>query len=125
MINEDIIFENSHIKIELEKSTIPWFKIFSIKKYKEFSEASDIVKNQILLALDVIEKKMLEELNPTKINIASFGNYLPHVHFHIQARFKDDSFFPEPTWGEKQRECNISLKMDEFIQKLILKLNLL
>jgi diadenosine tetraphosphate (Ap4A) HIT family hydrolase len=119
MINEDIIFENSHIKIEIEKSTIPWFKIFSIKKYKEFSEASDIVKNHILLALDVIEKKMLEELNPTKINIASFGNYLPHLHFHIMARFQDDSHFPEPMWGKKQRDGISYVKNIDSFKKIV------
>ena len=57
--------------------------------------------------------------NPDKINIASFGNYVPHVHFHIMARFKEDSFFPEPMWGKKQREANLDLPSFEiFIDKL-------
>jgi diadenosine tetraphosphate (Ap4A) HIT family hydrolase len=62
---------------------------------------------------------MLEYYKPTKINIASFGNYLPRVHFHVMARFKEDSFFPEPMWGIKQRESNLKLPpFDEFITKL-------
>jgi diadenosine tetraphosphate (Ap4A) HIT family hydrolase len=47
---------------------------------------------------------MIDYFKPDKINLASFGNYVTHVHMHIQARFKDDSFFPEPTWGIKQRD---------------------
>jgi hypothetical protein len=35
------------------------------------------------------------------------------------ARFKEDSFFPEPMWGVKQRESNLKLPpFDEFITKL-------
>ena len=64
-------------------------------------------------------KKMIEYYNPDKINIASFGNYVPHVHFHIMARFKEDSFFPEPMWGKKQREANLDLPSFEiFIDEL-------
>ena len=52
-------------------------KIFTQKPYKEFSEAPDEVKLEILRALDIIEKEMLEFFKPAKINIASFGNYVP------------------------------------------------
>jgi hypothetical protein len=36
--------------------------------------------------------------NADKIDIASFGNLLPQVHWHIMARFETDSYFPEPMW---------------------------
>jgi len=106
----DIIFENEFIRIEEESFQIPWLKIFSQKPYKEFSQCDTETKLEILKALDIIEQEMLEYFEPDKINIASFGNYLPHVHFHIQARFKEDNYFPEPTWGQKQRESNLQLK---------------
>jgi hypothetical protein len=36
------------------------------------------------------------------------------------ARFKNDSFFPEPMWGIKQRESNLDLpNFDNFYQKVI------
>ena len=67
---------------------------------------------------------MLVYFEPEKINIASFGNYCPHVHFHIQARFKEDSYFPEPTWGIKQRESNLNLNnFHNFYEYLVLKLS--
>lgn len=114
-----MIFENSYIKIEIEKSIIPWLKIFSQKEYKEFSECDKETKTQILEALNIIEKEMLAYFKPEKINIASFGNYLPHVHFHIMARFKDDPYFPEPMWGEKQRENEATIKdMDIFFSNI-------
>ena len=73
------------------------------------SEVPAEIKFEIYDLLDIIEKEMIGYYNPKKINIASFGNYIPHVHWHIMARFEEDSYFPEPMWGEKQREGKIRL----------------
>jgi len=104
-----IIYENKHIKIEIEESEIPWLKIFTQDPYKEMSEVPAEIKFEIYELLDIIEKEMIAYYNPKKINIASFGNYIPHVHWHIMARFEEDSFFPEPIWGTKQREGDLDL----------------
>ncbi len=113
------IFENALIFIEIEESEIPWLKIFTQEPYKEFSDCPKNVKEGIWRILDIIEKEMISYYKPTKINIASFGNYMPHVHFHIMARFKEDSYFPEPMWGEKQRVSNLALKsLDKFVLHL-------
>lgn len=117
------IYENDFVYIEPEESEIPWLKIFTQKAYKEFSEAPVEVKKEIWRLLDIIEKEMLSFYQPDKINIASFGNYVPHLHFHIMARFQNDSFFPEPMWGKKQREGSYELKeFDSFIKQLQQKL---
>ena len=121
---DNIIYQNDLIKIEIEENEIPWLKIFTIKNIKEFSQCDTNTKNEIWRCLDICEKEMLVYFQPEKINIASFGNYCPHVHFHIQARFKEDSFFPEPTWGKKQRDSKLNLKdFNNFYENLVLKLN--
>jgi len=118
-----IVFENQFIKIETEPSQIPWLKIFTQEPIKEFSQCSNELQLEILKTINIIEKEMLEYFKPDKINIASFGNYVPHVHFHIQARFKNDNYFPEPTWGEKQRDSNLQIKgFNLFLKKLLPKL---
>ncbi len=117
------IYENDLINIQIEESEIPWLKIFTNKNLKEFSDCSKEIKEEIFSKLDIIEKEMISYYKPEKINIASFGNYVPHVHFHIMARFKEDSFFPEPMWGKKQREANLNLpSFNEFIKVLKEKL---
>lgn len=118
------IFESQNIFVEIHESEIPWLKIFTQKPYKEFSECDGATKNEIFVALERIEKEMIRFYNPTKINIASFGNYLPHVHFHIMARFLDDSYFPEPMWGAKQREGKEKLgDFEEFLSSIKATLN--
>jgi diadenosine tetraphosphate (Ap4A) HIT family hydrolase len=84
------------------------------------SEVPRSIKLEIYDLLDIIEKEMLSYYNPKKINIASFGNYVPHVHWHIMARFEKDSFFPEPMWGTKQRESCLNLPDFEiFCQRVV------
>jgi diadenosine tetraphosphate (Ap4A) HIT family hydrolase len=118
------IFENSLIFVEVHESEIPWLKIFTKAVKKEFSDCTHEEKSEIFRALDIIEKVMLDYYRPTKINIASFGNMLPHVHWHIMARFEDDQFFPEPMWGVKQRESSLELpSFEEFLQVVKDKLN--
>ncbi|MBT3277540.1 HIT family protein [Candidatus Thioglobus sp.] len=104
-----MIFENELVKVEIETSEVPWVKIFTQRKIKEFSECSVDEKLEIFRIIDVTEKYMLDYFKADKINIASFGNLLPHVHWHVMARFEADSYFPEPMWGEKQRQAELNL----------------
>ena len=122
-MSSNIIYQNELIKIEIEPHEVPWLKVVTQKDIKEFSSCDKQTKNEIWRCLDIIEKEMLEYFNADKINIASFGNYCPHVHFHIQARFKNDSYFPEPTWGKKQRDADLTLKdLNIFYANLVSKL---
>ncbi|MDD3463008.1 MAG: HIT family protein [Sulfurospirillaceae bacterium] len=122
---QDKIFENEYFYILKENSHIPWVKIFSQKPYKELSQCDEQTKNALLTCMLEVEKAMLEFYNPTKINIAIFGNYVPHVHIHVMARFELDSHFPESMWGVKQREAQIELcdfeDFMEFLKKRLSK----
>ena len=42
-------------------------------------------------------------LRPDKINLASLGNLVPHVHWHVIPRRRDDSHFPAPIWAGAKR----------------------
>lgn len=113
------IYSDNLIYIEIHKSEVPWLKVFTQREVKEFSDCNAAEKSAIWHALDVIEKTMLEYYKPEKINIASFGNMLPHVHWHISARFKEDSHFPEPMWGPRQREGALDLPpMAPFLEQV-------
>ena len=114
-----MIYQNDRIFIEIEPFEIPWLKIFAKAACKEMSECDEKTRETIYKALDIIERTMLEILSPKKVNIASFGNYLPQVHWHIQARFEEDSYFPEPVWGEKRREAKLEIKnLDHFFEEV-------
>lgn len=119
------IYENDNIFVEVEKSEIPWLKIFPLKKYKELSECDTQTREMLLETMLLIETSMIEYYNPKKVNIAMFGNYLPHLHIHVMARFEEDSYFPEPMWGKKQRDGKLDLpSFEEFIITIQKKLQI-
>ncbi|MBV5278514.1 MAG: HIT family protein [Campylobacteraceae bacterium] len=119
------LYENEYFYILKEESTIPWVKIFTQNPYKELSDCDEATREATLKAMVVVEKEMIAFYKPEKINIAMFGNYVPHVHIHVMARFKEDSHFPESMWGIKQRESNLHLaNFEEFVTQMVEKLTL-
>jgi len=114
-----IIYEDFSLYVEKQESEIPWLKIFTKEPYKELSDVPIGLRKKLWQTYDLIEYEMIHYYNPDKINMASFANVLPRVHIHVMARFKNDSYFPEPMWGNKQREGKIKLpKEDEFLKRV-------
>lgn len=58
----------------------------------------------IMKAVLVTETVLRDLLSPTKINLASLGNVVPHVHWHIIPRWENDSHFPDPIWANAKRD---------------------
>jgi diadenosine tetraphosphate (Ap4A) HIT family hydrolase len=69
----------------------------------EWSDLDPISQIEGMRGLSATESLLRSLLKPTKMNLASFGNKVAHLHWHIIPRFADDAFFPEPVWGQKQR----------------------
>ena len=108
-----IIYTHKNFYIEVHESEIPWLKIFTKEVYKELTDVPKELRSVLYEAMEIIEEEMRSYYRPEKINIAAFGNYLPHMHIHVMARFKEDSYFPEPMWGVKQREAVLDLPKAE------------
>jgi len=114
-----IIYEDDELYVEKETSEIPWIKIFTKEPYKELGDLPSELRERLWKTYDVVEDEMKKYYQPKKINMASFANMLPRVHIHVMARFENDSYFPNPMWGEKLREATLSLPNEkEFHQKL-------
>ncbi|MGL4573356.1 MAG: HIT family protein [Burkholderiaceae bacterium] len=71
---------------------------------KEMSDLSAVQQTVLTQAVFAVEAQMRKVLAPSKINLASFGNVVPHLHWHIIPRFADDAHWPQPTWGVRQRD---------------------
>jgi len=124
IVGSNIIYEDTKFYVEIEDSEIPWLKIFTKEKYYELGDMPKELRREMWEIYDIIEQEMKNYFNPKKINMASFANILPRVHIHIMARFEEDSFFPEPMWGMKQRESKLILKdKKEFYKKIFVKLS--
>ena len=72
----------------------------------ELSDLSDDDRNLCMKAVAAVERVMRDTLAPTKINLAALGNMVPHLHWHVIARFDWDSHFPASVWASAQRPRN-------------------
>ena len=69
----------------------------------ELSDLSTADRDHCLCAVVAVERVLRHALQPTKINLAALGNMVPHLHWHVIARFEWDAQFPQPIWGPRQR----------------------
>ena len=116
-----IIYDDKDIYIETEESEIPWLKIFTKQSYRELGDVPKALRSRLWDVYDIVEQEMKSYYNPKKINMASFANMLPRVHIHVMARYEDDSYFPNPMWGEKLREANLNLPDEKEFHKKVKK----
>ena len=70
----------------------------------EFSDLSAPERHACMDAVTAIEQVLRARLAPTKVNLATLGNVVPHLHWHVIARFDWDSHFPAPVWAAPQRD---------------------
>ena len=69
----------------------------------EFSDLTAADRVHCMEAVTLVEQALRQHLAPTKVNIAALGNMVPHLHWHVIARFDWDSHFPAPVWAAAQR----------------------
>ena len=70
------------------------------------AEMSELALADARYFMDVVfatERALRRIMLPDKINLASLGNVVPHLHWHVIPRWRDDSHFPRPIWGEALR----------------------
>jgi diadenosine tetraphosphate (Ap4A) HIT family hydrolase len=73
------------------------------------AELSDLVEAeqaQCMAAVARVEAVMRRHLRPHKMNLASLGNVVPHLHWHLIARDERDAHFPRPVWAEPLRAAD-------------------
>ena len=91
--------------IDASDEQLPGFiRIISSRHVKEMTDLPEKDRNMIMQAVFMAEKIMISAMNPDKVNLAELGNMVPHVHWHVIARFRDDAFFPASIWSEKVRK---------------------
>jgi len=74
------------------------------KHVKEMTDLSRFQQGNLMSVVFAVEQCIRTVMKPDKINLASFGNKTPHVHWHIIPRYESDRHFPNSIWGASTRE---------------------
>ncbi len=74
------------------------------------SEMTDLgagERERLMRAVFACEAALRDLFRPDKVNLASFGNQVPHLHWHVIARHADDRTFPDPIWATPRRASGV------------------
>ncbi|ALS60492.1 MULTISPECIES: HIT family protein [Pandoraea] len=70
----------------------------------EMSDLPEAAREHVMRAVFAVETAQRTVMSPHKVNVASLGNMVPHVHWHVIPRYQDDIHFPGSVWSAPQRE---------------------
>ena len=100
-----LVFRNEQLRvIQVDEPGFPaFYRVIWNAHVAEFSDLTADERNVCMNVVVAVESVLRAELRPTKINLAALGNMVPHLHWHVVARFAWDSNFPAPLWAPAQR----------------------
>jgi len=119
--NEKVIKSNNLFRVILVDEIPGFVRIILNKHIAEFSDLSLDEYLEVMKEVYRIEKIIRETIKPDKINVASLGNYVPHLHIHIIPRYKDDVWFPDSIWSETHRSYQYETtneQLNELIKRI-------
>jgi diadenosine tetraphosphate (Ap4A) HIT family hydrolase len=70
---------------------------------REMTDLRAAQRAHVLRVVLAVEKALRRLARPVKINLASLGNQVPHLHWHVVPRFRDDAHFPDSVWSARRR----------------------
>ena len=96
--------------VHAEETGFPaFYRLVWQQHVREFSQLSAEERAECMDVLVAIEQAMLRQLQPDKVNLASLGNAVAHLHWHVIGRFAWDSHFPSAVWAPPQRKSDPAL----------------
>ncbi len=104
-----LVWRGTHLRvIRADEPGFPaFYRVVWNAHVAEFSDLDAAQRQHCMDAVTLVEQALREHLAPTKVNLAALGNMVPHLHWHVIARFAWDSHFPAPVWAVAQRERNL------------------
>lgn len=113
--NEEILWQSPNIRViavHNEANAPAFCRVIWHAHVAEMTDLPPESRRELMDVVYRVEAAMRQVLNPRKINLVSLGNVVPHLHWHVVARFDDDACFPAPIWANAVREARLALPED-------------
>lgn len=95
-------FENSILLIG-EHQFFPGYCVLVSKLHaREMHDLPESVQTALFQELMIASRAIADEFRPRKLNLASLGNVVPHVHWHIFPRYDSDPDHLSHPWLHSQ-----------------------
>ena len=96
-----LVFQGAQFRvIRADEPGFPaFYRVVWSRHVAEMSDLSAAERSLCMAAVNAVELVLRQHLQPSKVNLAALGNMVPHLHWHVVARFTWDSHFPAPVWA--------------------------
>jgi diadenosine tetraphosphate (Ap4A) HIT family hydrolase len=103
--HEKVLWSNDALRIILvDDISYPGFcRVILNRHVKEMTDLAPAERAVLMTAVFAVEQVLRDLMQPEKINLASLGNVVPHLHWHVIPRFRDDAHFPDAVWAVAHR----------------------
>jgi diadenosine tetraphosphate (Ap4A) HIT family hydrolase len=100
-----VVWRDARVAVLLiDDAAYPGFcRVVWKRHVKEMTDLAPSERSHLMDVVWQVEQALRDVMAPEKINLASFGNMTPHVHWHVIPRYLDDAHFPHPSWAAVQR----------------------
>jgi len=102
----EVLYQGAQCRVVLvDDALYPGFcRVIWQDHVKEVTDLHELDRMLLMGVLWQVEHVVREVMQPEKINLASFGNMVPHLHWHVIPRYTDDAHFPAPVWADTTRQ---------------------
>jgi diadenosine tetraphosphate (Ap4A) HIT family hydrolase len=102
----DVLWRDEFCRVVLvDDPDYPGFcRVVLERHVREMTDLAPAERIRLMNAVFATEAVLRDLLHPSKVNLASLGNAVPHLHWHVIPRHRDDRHFPKPVWAEPARE---------------------
>jgi diadenosine tetraphosphate (Ap4A) HIT family hydrolase len=102
----EVVYRNDKLRVVLvDDANYPGFcRVIWNAHVSEMTDLPPSDRSALMRTVCQVESALREILQPEKINLASLGNMVPHLHWHLIPRFRDDAHFPSPIWAAPARQ---------------------
>jgi len=117
------VYRDECCRVVIADDPIPGFcRVVWNAHVREMTDLPAADRRHVMDVVFAVEAALREFLRPDKMNVASLGNLVPHVHWHVVPRFATDAHFPSPVWSAPQRKAEVRALPPNFAQRLAARL---
>jgi diadenosine tetraphosphate (Ap4A) HIT family hydrolase len=105
-VTETVLWQDTRCRVILVSDPdYPGFcRVVWREHVKEMTDLTETDRAHFMSVVFAAERVLRDSLKPDKINLASLGNQVPHLHWHVIPRYAGDAHFPDPVWAARKRD---------------------
>jgi diadenosine tetraphosphate (Ap4A) HIT family hydrolase len=78
--------------------------LFTREHVTELFHLEPAIRQGLMDEVTTVAAALDRVFRPAKMNYELLGNMVPHMHWHLVPRFREDSLWPRPIWSEPHKE---------------------